>query len=252
MIGLLTAALAVWMVAGLAAAAVMVRRGGDFYTWVGLGIVFGPAAAVMAALDIRAERRVPPHVLRSGRSGRGQLDVLVGIDGSPEAEAALAWVLALHRSSLRRLTYGVVVPLGTAPEALAAGSPVRAALDRALTQADGCDPSTVILEGAPVEALVRYAEQEGYDLLAVGTRGDPGPAASLATALATSTPVPVLLASAAPGRPWRSRHRRDRRRPTLLTSGPVEDEIRPRGRSVRSARTDMSSCKMTRTGKEPS
>jgi hypothetical protein len=77
------------------------------------------------------------------------LDVLVGIDGSPEAEAALAWVLALHRSSLRRLTYGVVVPLGTVPEALAAGSPVRAALDRALTQADGCDPSTVILEGAP-------------------------------------------------------------------------------------------------------
>jgi nucleotide-binding universal stress UspA family protein len=216
----------------------MVRRGGDFYTWVGLGIVFGPAAAVMAVLDIQAERRVPPHVLHSGRSGRGPLDVLVGIDGSPEAEAALAWVLALHGSSLRRLTYGFVVPLGTAPEALAAGSPVRAALDRALKQAGGCDPSTVILEGAPVEALVRYAEQEGYDLLAVGTRGDPGPVASLATALAVSTPVPVLLASVPPGRPWRSRHRHDRRRPAVVASGPVEGDLRPLGRSVRSARME--------------
>lgn len=235
---LLGGVLAVWMVSGLAAAAVMVRRGGDLYTWAGLGILFGPAAAVMAAVDIRAERRVPPHVVRSGRSGRGQLDVLVGIDGSPEAEAVLAWVLALHGSSLRRLTFGVVVALGTAPEALAAGSSVRAALDRALTWADGCDPSTVILEGAPVEALIRYAEQEGYDLLAVGTRGDPGPAASLATALAASTPVPVLLASVPPGRPWRSQHRRDRHRPALPTSGPVDGDLHPRDRSVRSARME--------------
>ena len=51
--------------------------GGVLAVWMVAGLV----AAVMAALDIRAERRVPPRVLRSGRSGGGQWDVLVGIDG---------------------------------------------------------------------------------------------------------------------------------------------------------------------------
>jgi nucleotide-binding universal stress UspA family protein len=237
---LIVVVVAVWVAIGLAATTVMVRRGGDLYTWASLGILFGPVATIMAVVEVRAERRVPPHVLRPGRPGRGWLDVLVGIDGSPEAEAAIAWVLALHGPSIRRLAYGVVVPFGTAPEALASGSPVPAALDRALKLADGCDASTVILEGAPAEALVRYAEQEGYDLLAVGTRGDPGPAASLAVALAASTPMPVLLASEPPGSGWRSGRRRGRRRPGALPSGPVEGDVRLSGRSADSARMETS------------
>jgi len=98
----------VLMCTGLVLAGVMGRRGHDPFGWWLLGTVLGPLALPLALSAERKRRSAVVRVLRQGTPGGGPVDVLVGIDGSPEAAAALMAALDLLGPRLGRLTLAAV------------------------------------------------------------------------------------------------------------------------------------------------
>ncbi len=201
---------AAWVGAGLLVALVMGRHGHDPFAWWLLGTVLGPLVVplVISAERHRAERA---RLVRAGEPGRGPVDVLVGIDGSPEAAAALATVLDLLGPRLGRLALATVTDLDASVEhdrlqAQAClqlqrqAETVRAWLStqpRGPGQDGPRIPELLLLAGRPADALQRLAVESGYDLLVVGTRGaglSKVLLGSTATVLAAHAKVPVLLA----------------------------------------------------------
>jgi nucleotide-binding universal stress UspA family protein len=187
------AGLAAWMLEALALGYFMRRRGYDGYTWVSLGTVLGPIAVVVAVTFVVRPASRQPTLIHSGRRGSEGIDVLIGVDGSPNGDAAVACIASLLGRPLGRVTLGYVVPLaaGAEPERIA-----KAQLEGTRSHHASLDPSTVLLRGAPSEALQDYAVRQGYKLLVVGTRGDGRSRAllgSVAVDLAGGSSVPVLL-----------------------------------------------------------
>jgi nucleotide-binding universal stress UspA family protein len=205
----LVALAATWVGVGLLLAWVMGRHGHDPFAWWLLGSLLGPLAGPLA---ISAERHPADQAwpLRAGRPGRGPVDVLAGLDGSPEAVAALAAALDLLGPRLGRLTLVTVLELDASVEHDRARVRARAELERQArlvqlrlsTGQHGPDdgrrvPGLVLLAGRPAQALQRLATEGGYDLLVAGTRGaglSKLVLGSTATTLAAQAKVPVLLA----------------------------------------------------------
>jgi nucleotide-binding universal stress UspA family protein len=204
---------ATWLGVGLLVAFVMGRNGHDPFAWWLLGTILGP---LVVPLAVSAERRGAerPRQLRAGVPGRGPVDVLVGVDGSAEAAAALATMLDLLGSRIGRLTLAAVTDLDASVEHDRQLALARMQLQRQAetVQAwlsgqprtpdeDGPGiPDLVLLAGHPAAALQRLAIEGGYDLLVVGTRGaglSKVLLGSTATALAAHAKVPVLLAGGA-------------------------------------------------------
>src|SRR5581483_7199947 len=99
-----------WLSIGLTLSLVMGRRGHDAFSWLILGTLFGPLGAIFA-VEARDQERVRPEmVAHRESSGPGPIDVLVGLDGSPESRAALQAAVALLGPRLGRLTLATVVP----------------------------------------------------------------------------------------------------------------------------------------------
>jgi len=69
---------------GFVLAIVMGRLGHSSYAW---GLL-GPIALLLALVEVRSERPWWTRLVASGDPGGGPVDVLVGIDGSPESAAA--------------------------------------------------------------------------------------------------------------------------------------------------------------------
>ena len=207
-----------WAGIGLALALVMGRRGHDPFAWWLLGTLLGPLALPLA---VSAERRrgEGAWLVRSGRPGPGPVDVLVGLDGSAEADAALAAALDLLGPRLGRLTLATVVDLDASVEHDRARARARAELERRgrlvqlmlSTGHHGPDdgrrvPALVLVAGHPAEALSRLAAEGGHDLLVVGGRGaglSTVLLGSTATSLAASAKVPVLVTGGTGSPPWR-------------------------------------------------
>jgi len=200
----------IWIGIGLLLALVMGRHGHDPFAWWLLGTLLSP---LVLPLALSAERRHAERAqhLRIGLSGRGPVDVLVGLDGSPEAGAALLTVLDLLGPQLGRLTLATVIDLDASVEHDCARDQARAELLRRADQirmrswnlSQDPDehgrpfPDLILLPGQPAEALPRLAAEGGYDLLVVGSRGtglSKVLLGSTATALAAQAKVPVLLA----------------------------------------------------------
>jgi nucleotide-binding universal stress UspA family protein len=78
-----------WAGVGLLLALVMGRNGHDPFAWWLLGTLLGPLALPLA-ISAQRRRRDRAWLVRSGRPGRGPVDVLVGLDGSAEALPRLA------------------------------------------------------------------------------------------------------------------------------------------------------------------
>lgn len=200
----------IWIGIGLLLALVMGRHGHDPFAWWLLGTLLGPLALPLA---LSAERRQAERAqqLGIGVPGRGPVDVLVGLDGSPEAGAALLTVLDLLGPQLGRLTLATVVDLDASVEHDRAKDQARAELLRRADQirmrlwssSQEPDepgrpfPDLILLPGQPAEALPRLAAEGGYDLLVVGGRGTGLSRVllgSTATTLAAQAKVPVLVA----------------------------------------------------------
>jgi nucleotide-binding universal stress UspA family protein len=194
--------LAVWLATGLGTAVLMRARGHALFGWTLIGALFGPLVIGMAYQAARLERDAQPRVISPGTAGPGTVDVLVGIDGSPEATAALATVVALLDSRIRRLTIATVIDYDMADSGLPSEelALARRALVDATIQVAPLEAETVVLPGQPAEALNAYALEHSYDLIAVGRRGAGRSTrllGSVATKMAHEGAVPVFMASGA-------------------------------------------------------
>ena len=193
----------VWLMIGIATGVVMARRGHDFRTWFGLGTIAGP---LVVRLIVDAETAPHPGARRAKRGvpGRGPIDVLVGIDGSPESYRALAEVTELIGPRLGRVTVATVLDVEGERDNSPDGDRDRADHDLVaavefLASVD-VTPTTKILAGAAAEVLEHHAVEEGFDLLAVGPRGrglSNRVLGSTVEQLVRSNRLPVLVASAA-------------------------------------------------------
>ena len=99
----LFALLCAWLVIGILSCFVMTRRGHDPWSWGVLGALLGPLVIPLALAAIRRERETSTVVasVHAGQVGRGPISVLVGVDGSVEAAAAVT-----HRGGTVRTTPG--------------------------------------------------------------------------------------------------------------------------------------------------
>ena len=194
-----------WTAEALLLARWMARHGHDLALWLVLGLVMGPLAVGLAFMasteaDLRARRASKP----SPQARRGPIDVLVGLDGSPQSEAALAAALELFESRLGRVTVVSVIDLdlGQDPatreiaDHLTLG-PSRDRLERLAET--GVRINSTVVAGRASQELARLAAEGSYDAVIVGARGH-----GLSELLVGSTveellrisPIPVLVGPA--------------------------------------------------------
>ena len=192
----------VWIVVGLATAVVMARRGHDLWTWVALGILMGPLVLTIAVRAVRQETRLAPETrtVHSGRSGFGAVSVLIGTDGSADADIAIATVRRLFGDQLGQVTLATVLDFDAVdmPDRERAFTTARARrmLEEAAELLGPVDADEVILIGRASDALLAYALEHDVDLLVVGQRGaglTPALVGSTADRLTRQRQVPVLL-----------------------------------------------------------
>lgn len=186
-----------WGLFGVSTAFLMGRRGHQPFMWLVLAIVFGPLVLPLAVNALRHDRPGLFERLSRGRPGTGSVDVLVGIDGSVEAEKALGSAIGMLGARLGRLTLAAVVDYD-----IAAGSSLAEENDRAkddlvrAANATALGPETILLSGRPAEALRKHAVEQGYALIVVGRRGHGASRVllgSVASELARGGEVPVLI-----------------------------------------------------------
>ena len=192
-----------WLLAGLITAVVMGRLGHDPKLWLALGVIAGPASVALVARALQEHNLIRPARLERGGRGRGPVDVLVGVDGSPESTAALEAAVDLLGPRLGRLAIVTVAdydsgyPRGS--DDVKEQAEVDLAAARAVAAARGLSPEVTVLFGSPATTLEAYARDNGFELVAVGRRGSGLAAAAfggVATHLARSGTIPVLVSSA--------------------------------------------------------
>jgi len=197
---LFVAALAGWLAIGAVMAVLMGRRGHAPYSWGLLGLVLGPLAIPLAIQAVAWERPTLARRLQTGAIGDGAVDVLVGVDGSPEGDAALGEVIRLLGPRIGRLSLATVLDFDVAEAGFSKAlhdQAVAALQDRAdaVVAVTGREPETTLLGGRPAAALAHHAVEGGYHLLALGARGAGRSHAllgSVARELACGIGVPVL------------------------------------------------------------
>jgi nucleotide-binding universal stress UspA family protein len=188
-----------WLGIGLVLSIVMGRRGHDGFGWLVSGTIMGPLAIALAIDAKRHDERLRPASLPlrlRNAAHQGPIDVLVGYDGSAESAAAVDEVVALLGPRLGRLTVATVVSYGDIPELERLA---RHRLEQLARRRNPRARKFEILHGRPSVALARRAAEDGYDLIAVGTRGAGISKAifgSAATELARDSKVLVLVVGA--------------------------------------------------------
>lgn len=188
---------ATWLFIGLILSLLLGRRGHDGFSWFLIGMMLGPIGIVLGVDSWRhAEDPEPQHLAVPTVPDNGAgVDVLVGFDGSAEARSALAGAIELFGSRLGRLTLATVIPFDGGLDAERAAV---AALEQEAERLAWLAPGVEIVRGHPATALSTQAAEEGYEVLAIGTRGA-GRArlfGSAASELARTSKVPVLLVGA--------------------------------------------------------
>jgi nucleotide-binding universal stress UspA family protein len=195
---------------GLVLAIVMGRLGRSSFAWGLLGLLLGPIALLLALVEVRNERPWWTRLVASGDPGGGPVDVLVGIDGSPESATATTAALELLGGRVGRLTLVAVTELDESYAGREARLRRQGELERQaeavrawLEERDGAAgarplvvPELRLMAGRPAATLDTIAAEDGYDLLVVGARGaglSKVLLGSVASRLAARASVPVLV-----------------------------------------------------------
>jgi nucleotide-binding universal stress UspA family protein len=145
-------------------------------------------------------------------------NILVAVDGSPDAEAALAHAAALARDQRARLTLLTAIPPLPATAMLASGAaPPRSEVVRhyseflrraAQTLPEDVSVTTLLVEGPPARALIERAKSGQFDLIVMGSHGHGRLHTSLLGCVSQkvlhASPVPVLLTRAPREEPARA------------------------------------------------
>jgi nucleotide-binding universal stress UspA family protein len=222
--------LATFACIGVVLAIVMGRLGYSWFGWGVLGLLLGPIGLLLALVEVRKDRPWWMRLVASGDPGGGPVDVLVGIDGSPESAAAATAALELLGGRVGRLTMVAVADLDDSYAGREERLRLEAELERQaaavrawLRKREGpvqAKPAVVpelrLMAGRPATTLDTVAAEDGYDLLVVGARGaglSRVLLGSVASRLAARASVPVLVVGdrAKPGR-----GEQPTRRPTRL------------------------------------
>ena len=194
-----------WVLVGLAAAVVMIRRGHDAPIWLVLGLAAGPFAIPLAGLAVFLEREeLAEAAVLPGESLEGDVRVLVCIDGSEASDHAAVTAVLLLGARLKTVTLLTVLDYDTAldvaPERL---DRIAAGIQSAATSrlADlGIHPFSTRATGSAVDQILRRAGAGAYDLLSLGTHQQRRSRflGSVAREIANKSPIPLLTVRAAP------------------------------------------------------
>ncbi|MGB3353257.1 MAG: universal stress protein [Mycobacterium sp.] len=167
---------AAWIVVGLLSGLWMARHGHD-PLWTLIAVVLGPLFVPIAIERVQRS----PSVAAFGQKGAPPrrsdaapgLRVLVGYDGSAEAERGLATALRLFGPYCGLLVLAEVVHYETAENATR--TDLDASSERLAGLVSGAEIAgvvhTEVLAGAPGPTLRGFAEQQDMDLMVVGRRG---------------------------------------------------------------------------------
>jgi nucleotide-binding universal stress UspA family protein len=194
---------------GLVLALVMGRLGYSPFAWGLLGLLLGPIALLLALVEVRNDRPWWTRLVASGDPGSGPVDVLVGIDGSPESATATTAALELLGGRVGRLTLVAVTDLDDSYAGREERVRLQGELERQaeavrawLRERDGpvreqmVVPELKLMAGPPATTLDTIAAEDGYGLLVVGARGAGLSSVllgSVASRLAARASVPVLV-----------------------------------------------------------
>ena len=195
---------------GFVLAIVMGRLGRSPFAWGLLGLLLGPIALLLALVEVRSERPWWSRLVASGDPGSGPVDVLVGIDGSPESAVATTAALELLGDRVGRLTLVAVTEVDDSVAGHQERARLREELERqaeavrawqheqrrTVKAARPVIPELQLMSGPPARTLDTIAAEDGYGLLVVGARGAGMSSVllgSVATRLAARASVPVLV-----------------------------------------------------------
>src|SRR3954449_13371818 len=142
-------------------------------------------------------------------------NILVAVDGSPDADAALAHAGELARDQRARLTLLTAIPPMPATALLATGAaPPRSEGVRhysdllrraAATLPEDISVTTLLVEGPAAKALIERARSGAFDLIVMGSHGHGRLHQSLLGCVSQkvlhASPIPVLLTRAAAEEP---------------------------------------------------
>src|SRR3954451_25224025 len=137
-------------------------------------------------------------------------NILVAVDGSPDAEAALAHAGELARDQRARLTLLTAIPPIPATALLATGAPPPRSevikhysdllREAAATLPADVSVTTLLVEGTPAKALVERSRSGAFDLIVMGSHGHGRLHTSLLGCVSqkvlSASPIPVLLTRA--------------------------------------------------------
>jgi nucleotide-binding universal stress UspA family protein len=168
----------IWVASGLIALFWMTRRGHRDPRWLVLAILLGPIFAAVA--PERGERG--SRLLDADRPvddpESPHYRIVIGVDGSPEAERALQLTLELLGANLCTLILVRVVDFDTADADVDAedddGGAVertKAELERRAWHIHGHTVGCAVLAGAPADAILGFAEETRADLIVIGRHG---------------------------------------------------------------------------------
>lgn len=156
--------------------------------------------------------------------------ILVPIDGSPPALAALDHAIALSEDGDARIDVLHVEPPDGVDDVRSPAPSVRGELDdlldAAIERAQDRVPGRVVrrtVTGDPVRTIVETASDGGYDLIVIGTHGRVGRLhallGSVAEGVVRNAPCPVLTVRE-PGGEYQSFAERRHGRPSLAEQAP--------------------------------
>ena len=134
-------------------------------------------------------------------------NILVAVDGSPDADAALAHASELARDQRARLTLVSAVPQVPATALLASGAaPPRSEVVKhyaellrlaAAALPEDISVTTLLVEGPPARALIERSKSGAFDLIVMGSHGHGRLHTSLLGCVSQkvmqASPIPVLL-----------------------------------------------------------
>ena len=137
-------------------------------------------------------------------------NILVAVDGSPDADAALAHAAELARDQRARLTLVTAVPQVPATALLASGAaPPRSEVVKhyaellrvaAADLPEDISVTTLLVEGPPARALVERSKSGAFDLIVMGSHGHGRLHTTLLGCVSQkvlhASPIPVLLTRA--------------------------------------------------------
>ncbi|MEZ0339174.1 universal stress protein [Mycobacterium sp. pV006] len=194
-LSLVVAVAAVWLFTGLVTGLWLVRRGHSLW-WIAIAMMLGPIFVPIAweRVERSGPRRTAPDHGAQPRTGAPR--VVVGMDGSEQAQAALNAAQQLFGGTAELILAEVVsYEAGEDPRQTA----VSAARDRLIAAVNTMPHAAAgqeVLVGAPAEALAELARQVDADVLVVGRRGrglTRRLLGSVSSALLERAPVPVLI-----------------------------------------------------------